>query len=92
MPLLGTMSVHSYIRNTSKGRSRMQELGLELDTRTVGRSSGSHLRDFRTKGILYQVTSKGVTRTVAIETCLFGTDAFVEKVDNGVERKWRFGL
>jgi hypothetical protein len=44
------------------GRGRMQELGLELDTRTVGRSSGSHLQDFRTKGILYQVTSKGFTK------------------------------
>ena len=76
------MSVHSYIRNTSKGRGRMQELGLELDTRTAGRSSGSHLRDFRTKGILYQVTSKGV-RTSAIETCLFGTDASLKEWTTG---------
>lgn len=92
MPLQRTMSVHSYIRSTSKGQGRMQELGLELDTRTVGRSSGSHLQDFRTKGILYQVTSKGVARTDAIETCLFGTDGFVERVDNRVERKRSIGL
>lgn len=70
----------------------MQELELELDARTARRSPGSHLRDFRTKGILYQVTSKGVTSSGAIETCLFGTDAFVERVDNGLERNWRFGL